>query len=310
MALPPTKALLLISNEPDDRKLAMRVAHDCGLSLEQATRLDDVRRILSSTPNMLTFWRADNQTAFHEVGEVIPKYVKPSRIVAITEKPMDQYVHLYRAPIFGHHILRRIDGPALEFYPRLMTASLDEQFHGLDRYFPKATPIKKLKLEKPEHKTAATEAVHNFLTKQGLRGRISALVAQATDELLINAMVVAPKLAKKARLKGPTEGFPPVEFEVGVGAGYMGVCVRDGYGMLRKLEVYQSLRKHYDRGETRVHDGTSLGLHGLLKSGLSLLLTSTSSVETEVMLFFPLVENYREFKSGMRFFTVVEKSSV
>jgi hypothetical protein len=90
----------------------------------------------------------------------------------------------------------------------------------------------------------------------------------------------------------------------------MGVCITDSYGMLRKLDVFQSLRKHYERGETRVHDGTSLGLHGLLSAGLSLLMASKSRSETQVMTFFPVVENYRAFKSGMRFLTVVEKSGV
>ena len=89
---------------------------------------------------------------------------------------------------------------------------------------------------------------------------------------------------------------------------YIGICVADKFGSLKKSLVLKFLGKDYQSTEyvPRTDDpGAGLGILGIIQSGLSLLFVSKPGVRTEVMLFFPRSPNYKQFKMGFRFVSLL-----
>jgi hypothetical protein len=226
------------------------------------------------------------------------------------------YPHLYKVPVYGHYLHRRFAGAATELYARIARAALEtDPPFGLARYLPEGAQVREIVLSRSGHKTAAIEAIQSSLTKQGLKGRLAASVAQAADELILNAIFDAPsegrertrhkelrdadfELAENARIT--------VEF--GQAEGYMAVGVGDRFGTLTRRTVLDSLRKHLEKeggDATKVKVGESgLGLHGIVRSGLSLIYVNKGRVGTQMILVFPKVENFRDFRTGFRFLSL------
>lgn len=305
--------ILLISNDPQDHELAEQIGKANKLDCTLATERKDARWVLTSQTPTLVFWDAENEAAYQAVGDILPKYVKAPRIFAITSKPLEYYPHLYRFPHFGHHLLRRYSPTATELINRLAVAALKTDQFNLERYFPEGTPTKKIKIARFSHTRAAIEALNNHLAKQGVRGRLAGLVASCTDELILNSIFKAP--GKKApKVPENKSGEPSdfelegqVEVELADAENYMGVCVTDPYGTLKKSKFYDSIRKHYAvMGPRHISEQTSIGLHGVISTGLSLVLVTKPKARTQAMLFFPKVESFKDFKLGFRFLTMTE----
>ncbi len=313
--------LLLISDHPQDGEFAAFLKKEIYRSdqpLHSANNRDEVRKILADNPDTVVIWGADNAASYDSVGEIIHKYVKTQRIFAITDLPLDSYAHLFRYPIFGHHILRQYTEPARTIYGYLAQAAIQSDPFGLERFFAVGTKVKKIEIAQSNHKRPAIEAIQNFLVKQGLRDRLSAVVAQATDELLLNAIFDAPqgpgaKIIRKEMDRSQEVAFlegEKIEVEFASADQYMGIAVTDFFGSLKKKTILDALRKHYLRGQASIGNiqmGVGLGLYGSLQSGVSLIFVSKPRVKTQVMILFPKAENYRAFKAGFRFLSLMSE---
>src|SRR6185295_12028559 len=216
----------------------------------------------------------------------------------------------------GHHLQRRFQAPAPELYTRLVVAALTPQPFGVSRYFAKGTAIQKINLKRSSHKNAAVEALNSFLTKRGVTSRLAQLAAQATDEMIMNAVFDAPVDALGRRVRKemdrnldfelrPEKG---VDIEIACGDEYTGICVADAYGSFQRSLLMGLLKKDYAerayvvRAEER---GAGLGVHGLIQAGLSILFVCRAGRRTEVTVFFPNSKTYKDFKAGPRFLSIL-----
>jgi hypothetical protein len=89
---------------------------------------------------------------------------------------------------------------------------------------------------------------------------------------------------------------------------YVGVCVSDQFGSLKKQMLMGFLSKDYHSEDyvlRKGDPGAGLGLHGIVQSGLSLLFLCKPGIRTEVMIFFAKGASYKSFRSGFRFFSVI-----
>jgi hypothetical protein len=306
--------LLAISHWKEDIQFCELLASLGGYKFHQAVTRNDVRRVLTSGKDeVLVFWNAESTTLYEHIGEVIPRYAKPRKVFAITDEPLAEYDHLFKAPTWGHHIVRRYQKPAAAVYSKLCAAALAGDGFGVARYFPPDTPVKTLSISRSKHKGAVIDALQNSLTKQGIKGRLAASVAQAADELMLNAIFDAPVYASGNRVRWelPRDTdfemlrHESVEVDLVSTEDYMAVCVRDHYGSLKKKTIVESLRKGMESDGPRGSAASAgLGLAGILNAGMSLLFAGQPKKSVEMSLFFPKAESYREFRGGIRFLSL------
>jgi hypothetical protein len=99
-----------------------------------------------------------------------------------------------------------------------------------------------------------------------------------------------------------------LEIEVAEAQHYVGICVSDTYGSLKKNVLRRFLGVDYQdkRYEMKESDPSAgLGISGIIQSGISLLFVCQPGVRTEVMVFFPRAKTFRDFREAFRFVSIL-----
>jgi hypothetical protein len=314
--------LLVISENPEDLRIGKVIADSCGMGFDHANSATVARAILMDNPQTVVLWDVDHSGALEgkhplsirAVGqELIQEAINPSRVFTISAKPLRELPHLFNMPVFAHHITRQWDeaGPAIVSW--IARACFMTEPLGIEKYLPPDTPVQRIALSRSSHRRAATEAVTKIFTTRGCPPRLVSMVAQAADELMMNALFDAPVDGTGSAYRRATPrkddfelaGREVVTLEMGATPSYFAVSVTDHFGSLRKENVMGFIRKDYENTNyrPRVGDpGAGLGIYGMLQAGLSLLFVSKPEHATQVILFFPVVTNFKAFRTSFRFF--------
>lgn len=308
--------LLLISSRPEDRVVWQAVANVNHLELRVVNTLESVTKAVESERQVMVIWDCDQRESVLPVGEVLMQFVNPLRVFAVTDGPLNSYKDLFRVPAFCHHLVRRYDSPGPIMFSKLVLASSIPYPFGIERYVPAGTKVQRLTLTRSGQKLAAITAVENVLQKQKVTSRLATMVAQAVDELIMNAVFDAPlgadgipnkrNIARDADF--PLAPQEEIVISLADAREYFAVQVADPFGSLDKHTVLRFLRQDYQDTPyvPRTTDkGAGLGLHGIIQSGLSLLFVSRPGIRTEVTLFFKKAENFREFRESLRFVSIM-----
>lgn len=308
--------LIVVSERPEDIRFAEFLAFANDLPLHKAATGEAFQKLAVENPRSIVYWDAQNEALAGPVAEALVKTTPPSRVFAVTDQPLNAYGHLAQAPVFGHHIFRRYEEPAPTLFPRLIGAALHPAPFGLERYFPESVKPTRIAITRSGQKRAAVDAIQAFFEKQQVNTRLAALVAQACDELIMNAIFDAPVLPNGMLLRRGTSrdaDFELIEKEhvhldMASSDDYVGICVSDQFGSLKKSLLMSFLSKDYQDQDyvLRKQDpGAGLGLHGIVQTGLSIMFLSKPAVRTEVMLFFAKNASFKTFRTGFRFLSVV-----
>ena len=316
MVTPDKRTLLLISDSPADEMFCRALAGSLGYSFAAETTRDGVRRVISaSVPagRTLVFWDAESLGRYEAISDVLPKYVKPRNVFAITDNPLPYYPDLFKYQIFDQHLVRAYMPPSEAIVRHLAKATEANDTTGLERYFDQKPQIKRVPIRRSAHKIAAIEALHNYLGQQKIPGRLATVVAQALDELVMNAVFDAPIDVEGNRYRHQMDRVADFELqeseqvfvEIASDDRYMAIAVTDPFGSLRRSTLLESVGRHYRR--THVGEGqdmdSGVGFRGILESGLSLIVSVRPRVKTQIVLLFPKAATFREFKEGFRFFS-------
>jgi len=315
------KHILTVSANDTDIQFGQRVSELTGYDRAALTDPEQISNYLIQNPRTLVLWDTDSakpgspSDLIMKIAPVLTAHTVPGRVFALSSVMISQHPSLNKMPVFGHFLLKRYLDPAPLIYSKIIRASLLQHPFGLSNYFDSETKVQRIELKKSLHKTAAVQAVENILSKRGIKGRISSLVANAVDELLMNAIYDAPIDGDGVSYRREVDRNSDLELndrelvrlEVAEAEKYIGVCISDQFGSLSKDVVLGFLRKDYQTSEYEAPKGKSggLGLHGIVNAGLSMLLVSRPDFKTEVMIFFPKLPSYKDFKSGFRFISVV-----
>jgi len=308
-------SLLLISKHPQDVTLCSGVATRLQLDFKHTTSINEVRSKLIEDPRSVVFWDAETATGYERIAEVLPKYTSPKRVFAVTSKGFGEYPHLFNNPDFRNHVFRQYDASAEIVLSCVVAAAIapGDSAVRIETFFPKPPPIKRIFITRPAHRTAAIEAINNSLTKHGIKDRMAALVARCTDELILNAVLRAPVWPDGSPKRASAERDQNFEFitqeqvevEVAEGESYMAVCVSDLFGSLKRRAILDALREHYESSAPKnVRAGVRIGFHMVVEGGLSLVVSTQPKQQTRVILLFPKVESYKQFRMGFRFLSL------
>ena len=161
---------------------------------------------------------------------------------------------------------------------RIVKATLKERAFGLDSLLKPGVKTQKLQLVSTDQKQQAANAVKNYLLQAKFQARMAALISNAVDETIMNAMFDAPvdNSGKQVHVSTPRstvfklEGRSAVELEVGFDGIYFGVTATDHYGSLDKSKLFSHVARTYADEQYKVKAssaGAGIGLATVYRSG-------------------------------------------
>lgn len=292
-----------------------------GLSLQTSYTPKEGAAILAKEDPAIMIADCSNQAQYEALENAVQETVglfsdkvNPNTIHFISSDNLERVHYLIQSPLFGHFILRNFSDPKKsgQHYGRLVKSTLGDRAFGLDKLLKAGTKIQVVKLNYSSQKQDAVEAVKNYLLAAKFQSRMATVVANAVDELLMNAMFDAPVDDLGKPLLSATsrttvlklEGKNAVEMHVGYDGTYVGISAIDYFGSMDKVKLLTHISKIYTEEEYKVRTsiaGAGIGLATVFRSGGSFFFVSESRVKTEVTVFFKRTENFREFKDQFRF---------
>jgi CheY-like chemotaxis protein len=316
-----SKSLLLISANPEDQAFAIQVAMSAGLSLQTvADPVEGAAIIAAEQPSVILCDTSSEQhyqaleTAIQESIGLFSDKINANSIYFLSSESLEKVQYLVQSPLFGHFILRNYGDPkeAGEHFGRIVKATSNERAFGLKQLLKDGAKVQTIKLQITTQKQDAVEAIKNYLLAAKFQSRMATVIANAVDELLMNAMFDAPtdelgralfnSTARTASIK--LEGRHNVEMHVGYDGRYVAITAIDHFGSLDKAKLLTHISKLYTEEEYKVRTsiaGAGIGLATVFRSGGSFFFVSESRARTEVTVFFKRTDNFREFKDQFKF---------
>ena len=273
---------------------------------------DEINAILADTSTLAEYQALE--TAIQESVGLFSDRINANAFHFLSNNDLEKVQYLVQSPIFGHFVLRNYGNPkeAGEHYGRIIRATLSERAFGLNNLVKEGTKVQVIKLKNSNQKQQAVEAVKNFLIAAKFQTRMATVIANAVDELLMNAIFDAPVDGLGKPLLAATSRSTSieltaqheVEMHIAFDGKYIAITAIDLFGSLDKVKLLSHISKIYTDQEYKVRTttaGAGIGLATVFRSGGSFFFVSESRTRTEVTVFFQRTDNFREFKDQFRF---------
>lgn len=316
-----SKTALLISNKPDDKIFAEEVASVVGLPLEVAETPAEGAEIIADDEAKVILADASSEKSYQELEAAIQDKVglfsdkiEPNHIHFLSNQNIEKVKYLIQSPLFGNFVLKNYGDPkeAGQHYGLYVASTISDRAFGLSKLLKPGTKIQTVKLQSSVQKQGAVEAVKNYVLAAKFQSRMATVIANAVDEILMNAMFDAPidelgrplyaAVSRATMLK--LEGKQSVEVQIGFDGKYIGVTAIDLFGSLDKAKLLSHISKIYAEEEYKVKTsvaGAGIGLATVFRSGGTFVFSSESRSRTEVTIMFKRTDSFRDFKDQFRF---------
>ncbi len=315
------KKLILISDRAEDLTFGQSVAEEVGVALEQKASIPDAITAIQGTEEPIIFIDVEENSTFKQfedaIGQTFGIYsekINPNAIHVISNQELPQAKEVLLSPVFGSFISRKYQDPSIagKRYGMLVKSSTQERAFGTERFFSSSANVQTVNFQSTAQKQNGVEAVKNFLIQAQFKTRMATVIANAVDELIMNAMFDAPvdELGKQIYQSTPRNKVfelkdkSQVEMKVAYDSQYVGITAIDHWGSLDKERLLKHISKRYQDEEYQVKTtsaGAGIGLATIFRSGGSFFFVSDKGARTEVTTFFKKTNNFREFKDQFRF---------
>ncbi|MBC7692317.1 MAG: hypothetical protein H7222_11180 [Methylotenera sp.] len=315
------KTLLLISADPQDQAFAAEVAVQTGQSLRVIADPKAAMAVIAEGSATTIFADVSTarlyttlESAIQETVGLFSDRINANTIHFLSTPDLQECTYLKDSPIFGNFVLKNYGDPveAGAHYSRIVRASLSDRAFGLKTLLSADGKIQPIQLQVSSQKQEAVEAVKKYLIAAKVHSRMANVVANAVDELIMNAIYAAPAddlgkpllnaTARNTLIK--LEGRNAIEASVGFDGKYVAFSAADKYGSLDKAKLIQHLSKVYTEEEYKLKTnvaGAGLGLATLFRWGGSFLFSTEAGNRTEVTFFLKRFASYKDFKKQFRF---------
>jgi hypothetical protein len=317
------KEILLVSERPEDAQFASEVAQLTGASL--VVEPDPVKCIaafVNRSPTAIFFdvgngkrFKAFEAEIQRSIGLFSDK-IHPQKLYLLADQELSEQRDLTLSPLFANFSRRYLEETVFQsdFYARFMRGSEDPSF-DIGKFLAPGTKIQEAKIQNTKLKLDAVEAVRKYLFAAQFRGRVANLIANAVDELIMNALFDAPvdefgkplySLTSRS-VERKLTGQDEVDMRLGFDGNYFAVTISDQYGSVDRPKILKHVSSNYHRRTYQVSStsaGAGLGLSNIFRAGGSLIYSVEPRVKTEATLIFKTFPNYRTFKHQFRILSV------
>ncbi len=318
------QTLILVSNRPDDVVFAQKIAETAELEFVQSVDLMQIADLIKEKDVGAIFvdfgtepgFRAF-ESAIHDQVGLFSDRVNTNRFHYLSDLDLEERKFLTESPLFGNFVLRKYSGPdkaakAGIRYSYVVKATLLERAFGIRNFFHPKSQVQTIQMKRSTQKQQVVEALRAYLIKAKYPTRMANTIANAVDELIMNAIFAAPTDATGRRIYEQTPRDTDIELSdrasIDVSIAFdgvqVGICATDQYGSIDKEKVLRHLSTVYKDEQYKMKvsvAGAGLGLATTFRTGGSLLFLSEKNSKTEVCVIFERLDNIREFKDQFRY---------
>lgn len=319
-----TQTLLLVSSRPDDLIFATKIAEMTGLALLQTTDLDVITNAIKEKELSAIIVDLGSEESFkafessiHDQVGLFSDRLNSNRFHYISDLDLEERKFLLESPLFGNFIYRKFGDPAKTIkagtrYAYVIKATMGERSFGIRNFFHPKSQVQTITMKRSTQKQQVVEALRGYLIKAKYPTRMANTIANAVDELIMNAIFAAPTDALGRRTYDqtprdtdiPLEGKSSIEVSIAFDGVQVGVCATDQFGSVDKEKVLRHLSTLYKDEQYKMKlsvAGAGIGLATTFRNGGSLLFLCEKNSKTEVCVIFERLENIREFKDQFRY---------
>lgn len=322
-----TRKLLLISDQADDAtflaeasavaKAELDIVPSAVAAVDKIAQNDYVAVFVDVTKlSQLREFEFEVQKRFGLFSDRI----QPNFIHFISDKDLSANRDSILSPLFGNFYQRPTEAisEAGQVYGRFVAASEKMATHDLSHFLNEEglgrKIVQKVTLTNTDQKQEAVEAVRQYLIAAKVPARVSNLIANSVDELLMNAMFDAPtdefgKPLYSSTLRSNSRELTnkeQVTMRVGFDGFYFGISVADGFGSIDRSRILNHISASYREKDYTVRAGQAgagLGVATIFNSGGTLIYHCESGKKTEATLLYRAYASYRDFKNQFKFFS-------
>jgi len=318
--------LITLSDQDEDQLYFSEMAKKENWSFKACLTLGDLESADIDETHSIILLDADHPKAqlpdcpypMSKVRQYLNPLFPATKVFPITSQPINRNRALidegntFKYP-FYHNIIRNYDESSKQILPKIIGCTQIKLPNGLHSFFNEKDIVEEMKLTESTQREKTVLTVEKKLQAIGMDSRLSARVAQASDELLMNAIFDAPRdksgnpsrmlMDRRAQFKfGAAE---TVDLQIGIHDNYIGVCVSDHYGSINGDTLRKYLEQSYREDDYKVNrykgQSAGLGLYGIIHAGLSIVLISDHKKQTHAMIFCPRTDSYRSFRRSFQF---------
>lgn len=312
--------VLLLSSNPDDKpffEAACQLAEMTVQEVDAPEKVCDEITKDSSSIIVVDATTPEQYQAFEKaVAEKIGLFsalLNANRLFFVASKPFHDCQYLRQSEIFGHFIQRTFTEVDKALMGRLFKMTGEEKAFGIENYFSAEARSQTIKITKTLQKKVIVESLKNHLVKIGFKPRAATIIANAADELIMNAIFDAPvdELGRHIHNQTPRnavfdlEEKNVVELKIIFDGKTLGLSVIDFHGSLdRRKLISQHLGRSYASTQYEakaVLASAGLGLSQVYRNCGGIMFSCEAGGRTEVNLFYKKTTSFREFKDQFRF---------
>lgn len=321
------RKLLLISDQADDASFLSEVALVAQASLEIVSGAAAAAERIAQNDYVAIFVDVTKLSQLREFEFEIQKRfgifsgrIQPNFIHFISSSGLNENRDTILSPLFGNFYQRPIENIAMQgqFYGRFVVASEKASTHDLSHFLNEAGVgqkiVQKVVLTNTDQKQEAVEAVRQYLLMAKVPARISNMISNSVDELLMNAMFDAPcdefgKPLYSATLRSHSRelvGREQVTMSIGFDGFYFGASIADGFGSIDRTRILNHISASYREKDYNIRlgqAGAGLGVATIFNSGGTLIYHCEAGKKTEATLLHRTYASYRDFKNQFKFFS-------
>lgn len=307
--------LIAATSRSVDLQFLSRIAGRAKLELHHLRDEHDLKDVIKQFPNSVLFWDIDNMDfnvksghlSHYRMSPIVEKSLKPEQVFALANKSMFELPPVNQLQSIGHYLIRKYDDYAINWISKLVTTVSQKKELRLEDLKEKDSTIQKLVIKSTVQKNATLQAIGELLAKRIPSERFIEVMMKNIDELLLNAFFNAPldgkhyyrkELDRETKLTFKAKEY--VTLSVVFNPDEILIVVKDQFGSFVPTDAWKFVRENYkNKGYAPNHATKSagLGLHGILNTGVALLIHSEKNLETQAILSFPYVKRFRQAKN-------------
>jgi hypothetical protein len=307
--------IVLVSDHAEDIEFSKALAKSLGCGLEVTGHDLDTLRFIACHRSTESFYILSIPDPEHiqRYLSVLTEADRNRTHIIVSRQDIEKADPILKPSSFGHIIVRS-QGDVTEsaaHYARVIQASRFELPLGLSSFSILEKNIHTVDIPNWFSKETAINSIQLVIKEMTRNERLTAIIINALDELLLNALFDAPffeangssedisREISLVNLKNNVDQY--VKVRVGIDAQYIGIMVVDQVGSINKARTLNRLFGRGQKGERTAEMWGGLGLAMILRTGGSLCIVCEPGVRTEITVFFKITKSFAEFATQFQF---------
>lgn len=237
-------------------------------------------------------------------------------LLLLSEKSIDtDFASLFSSRVLTNVLVVDADGPDISDLLVTVQKIRHRDIFGLEKYFVWGVEPRSIILNSSSEKASAIATINEFATGIGVPSRLRALIRNAADEFISNAIYNAPvtadgqpRYARQPRtIPVQLEPHEKIEVRFCCDGRRFGLSTSDPFGSLAPDILQDYLARAMRAGEDQISDspgGAGLGFYQILGSLSHFVVNIDPQRRTEVIGLIDVSGSYRTFATGGKSFNI------